>query len=110
MFKPLTESEVEFVFTMESEWGDPRGWFDDADSAEHVRKEARHNEWAWFCAKVVATWHGIESEPEYLGCCSYNDRADWETGGYWADMKKETLADLNRKVEAFYGVIKAREV
>lgn len=110
MFKPITDADVDFVFTMEEEHLHPKQIFKDPEVAARVCDEAEHNPWAWFCAKVVARWNGIESAPEYLGCCSYNDRADWETGGYWADMKIEALADLNRKVEALYNVLKTREV
>src|SRR5262249_20207174 len=56
------------------------------------------NEWAWFCARVVARWNGFEGD-DYLGCCSYASGEEFcRPGGYYDDMKARALEDLNRAV------------
>lgn len=49
----------------------------------------------WFCAKVTATYAGITSEPEYLGCCSYDSYEDFITEyGYYNNMVDNALTNL----------------
>lgn len=59
--------------------------------------------WAWASVKVTASIPGIELEGvDYLGGCSYKDEEGFKVGGYYEDMKAETLADLERQLEAVF--------
>lgn len=67
----------------------------------HVRRELeRGNEWAWCTVKVTCT---LDPYPDigtpfvgvdYLGCCQYASRRDFERGDYCADMRNAALDDL----------------
>ena len=55
--------------------------------------------WAWCVVRVIASFGPLEADA-VLGGCSYCDEAGFtEPGGYFDDMKKEALADLQRQVE-----------
>jgi len=57
------------------------------------------NIWAWCTVEVSVEWNGIESEEEYLGCCSYKSRSDFaENSGYYEDMVSTCLDNLNKKL------------
>lgn len=50
--------------------------------------------WAWFTAKVtVRDSYGREAS-DYLGCCCYEDEKDFKRGGYYLDMIKECLDQI----------------
>lgn len=72
----------------------------DAEAEAEVRKQlAAGNEWAWFCAHVVVTWHGLRAE-QYLGCCSYHSEEDFKApGGYYDDMIDGCLAEIQEQAE-----------
>ncbi len=60
---------------------------------------------AWFCAKVVASWEGIESDPEYLGCCSYSSLEEFKQDSYYANMVEDTLNNLVEKLIGIHSAL-----
>lgn len=56
----------------------------------------------WFCASVYLTYKGLESDTEYLGCCSYTsfDLFTGSNNDYFDDMLKTCLIDLKNKIES----------
>lgn len=60
--------------------------------------------WAWCLVIVTADWEAFRGEAT-LGCCCYEDEADFKKGGYWEDLQKEALSDLNAQVVAAYAKI-----
>lgn len=56
------------------------------------------NEWAWCCVKVTASYRGLTAE-DYLGCCSYADKKDFEKDMYFKDMKQTTYKELIKQIE-----------
>lgn len=110
--RPLTEGEVSFKLEIEPEDCPVRGHFDSGE-AELDRQDEdrilarleRGEDWAWCTVKVTASWGSFEGE-DYLGCCSYENEADFtQLGGYFEDMKHEALADLNTKLEAVFSSV-----
>jgi hypothetical protein len=79
----------------------------DRESVEWILEHLESgNAYAWFCAKVTArveTEHYVfTSEPQYLGCCSYESRADFiDDGGsgYYSDLCAEALGSLQHELE-----------
>jgi hypothetical protein len=52
--------------------------------------------WAWFTAKVtVRDSYGREAS-DFLGCCSYKDERDFKQGGYYLDMIKVCLDEIEQ--------------
>jgi hypothetical protein len=56
---------------------------------------------------VIARWTGPDGREflgdDYLGCCSYESEEDFRApGGYFDDMKRAALDELNEKVRAHY--------
>ena len=50
--------------------------------------------WAWFTAKVtVRDSYGREAS-DYLGCCCYEDARDFKRGGYYLDMIKACVDEI----------------
>lgn len=50
--------------------------------------------WAWFTAKVtVRDSYGREAS-DYLGACCYKDEKDFKQGGYYLDMIRECLDQI----------------
>ena len=56
------------------------------------------NNWAWFTAKITVKFKEY-SHTEYLGCCNYKSRFDFTAdGGYYADMVKTCLQEINKQI------------
>jgi hypothetical protein len=52
--------------------------------------------WAWFTAKVtVRDSYGAEAS-DYLGCCCYKDARDFKLGGYYLDMIKACVDEIEK--------------
>lgn len=97
---------VTFTFTEESEHERPEDHFKDAETIAEVRKaindEARYSYGPipqWFCAKVVASYGDLESDPQYLGCCSYDSFDAFKEDDYYSDMCTEALANLATQLQ-----------
>ena len=111
--KPIKESEVEFSITVEPEYmTSPREMFPepcDVELCEKIIKDAEWNEWAWCTVAVKASFKdGAITAEDYLGCCSYEDEADFKAGGYYEDMRQQALKELNVKAEALYAALSNR--
>lgn len=59
--------------------------------------------WAWCCVEVKASFMGL-SESEYLGCCSYDNEADFCSDGYYSDMKQEAVDRLRDRIRSLQDV------
>jgi len=59
--------------------------------------------WGWCVAVVKVEWGAFE-EKQYLGNCSYRSADDFrENSGYYDDMVKEALSELNSTIELTVG-------
>ena len=67
-------------------------------NAEIYRQLDSGNEWAWCCVRVVAEWNGLEGD-DFLGCCSYASEADFQSGGYFDDMKESATLELLARID-----------
>jgi hypothetical protein len=66
---------------------------------EEIEKEiAAGSRWAWCSITVTVEWEGF-SEEETVGCLSYKDEADFKADGYYSEMVKTALSDLNGELE-----------
>jgi hypothetical protein len=66
---------------------------------EEIKKEiAAGSEWAWCCVTVKVEWNGF-CEEEVVGCMSYKNEAEFKADGYFEDMVKTALSDLNATLE-----------
>lgn len=97
---------IEYTLEVEQDDIPVRGnAFSSGDDAEDRRVEdeilARLDDgdvWAWASVCVVARAGSVEGRA-YLGGCSYRDEKEFcQPGGYYAQLKAEALADLERKV------------
>ena len=103
--RALTAEEVTFTLECLEEHTAVRGNFmatddpeqDKRDEDEVLRRLNRGDLWAWCCVKVTAHWAGLHAT-DFLGCCSYQDEADFERDGYAADMRERALDDLNATI------------
>jgi len=107
--RELTEADVTFSLTAEPEDLEIEGNASavdpetDAETYAWIRRELQSgNDWAWCCVTITATWEGIEGQ-DTLGGCSYQSENDFTNDGgegYYSDMRKAALADLNENVRA----------
>lgn len=77
-----------------------RNQFDDPTCVKWIADQlARGNEWAWCTVKVTASYKGLEAS-DYLGGCSYENRAAFvQGGGYYDDMVTTALTELAQDLE-----------
>lgn len=104
--RPLREDEVTFTFTAEPEDLQLEGHFDsgepeaDAEMIAEIRARlAKDDIFAWFCAKVTASWKGYAAS-EYSGGCSYENEKDFLECDYYADLKARALEELNKELQS----------
>lgn len=77
----------------------------DRKAEEYIYRQLEAgNEWAWCCVRVRGWYYGLSAE-EYLGCCSYKSREDFENGGYFEDMRNAVLEDLQDQLDDLKKVI-----
>jgi hypothetical protein len=103
--RELTESDVTFCITcapedLQIEGNCLASGDDEVDrqAAESIRADLESgNEWAWCRVIVTAEWEG-RLGADSLGGCSYANEGDFKTGGYFEDMKRAALADLNQQI------------
>lgn len=109
--RPLREDEVTFeiepMFEHEPIEGNAMASGDEAvdkEAEDWIRDQLdSDNVWAWCTVEVRAIWtapNGAYWGSAVLGCCSYRSREDFMKSGYYTDMKKEALDDLNTHLEA----------
>lgn len=60
-----------------------------------IDRLTRGDVWAWCCVRVKLTFGNFTAYSDWLGCCSYRDRGEYESpGGYYDDQVDEALRDL----------------
>ena len=104
--RKLTPADVRFTITVEYEQTSVRGnalasGDDEADRECEdaiIKRLDQGDVWAWCTVFVTATWNEHEGRTD-LGCCSYDDEADFKAGGYYDDMCSEALDQLNAELE-----------
>ncbi len=103
--RKLTPADVRFTITVEYEEIPVRGAFasgdDEADRECEdaiIKRLDQGDVWAWCTVFVTATWREHEGRVN-LGCCSYDDEADFKACMYYADMCAQALDQLNAELE-----------
>ena len=107
----LNENQVKFNFHCLQEDSEVGESFDDKEMIDWVRNQLeRGNEYAFFCARVVAYLEintddldrdkefDCISHEEYLGCLSYQNEETFLASEDYAEMRKNALAGLNEKL------------
>ena len=107
-FKPLTEADVTFTFTLEQEAESPRGHFAYDTEAENKAAEdailarlERDDERAWCYLRVVATDTDDNEGSNSLGCVELGEDAGWgdqleaHVRATFPELWSEALANLN---------------
>lgn len=106
MLRTLTDSDVEFEiecapddipFVGNCSAIDPET---DEAAEKWISEELESgNPWAWCYVVVRARWQGFEGKAA-LGGCSYESEAAFcQPGGYFDDLRKEALDDLNDRIK-----------
>lgn len=67
---------------------------DEALCLEIEKRVQDGDQWAWCVAIVSVSW-GPFKEEATLGCCSYESEEDFRKDGYFDDMVKESVEQLN---------------
>lgn len=76
--------------------------FDKECEDEILRRLDQGDTWAWASVTVRVSYAGFVGE-DYLGCCCYEDEADFvSNGAYYADMKATAFDDMVRKMRTTY--------
>jgi len=79
--------------------GNASAWGNEEDKAYEdgiIARLESGDQWAWFTAKVtVRDSHGREAS-DYLGCCCYGDARDFKLGGYYLDMIKACVDEIEQ--------------
>jgi hypothetical protein len=77
-----------------------RNQFDDPECVKWIADQlACGNEWAWCMVTVTVAYGGFEAH-DYLGGCSYENRAAFmQPGGYYDDMVTAALTELAQDLE-----------
>jgi hypothetical protein len=79
--------------------GNASAWGDEEDKAYEDRIIARlesGDQWAWFTAKVTVRDSYDREASDYLGCCCYEDARDFKLGGYYLDMIKACVDEIEQ--------------
>jgi hypothetical protein len=113
--RELTEADVQFTVTVEDEIMKPSQHFEDKDIAAEVSRDLYEgNVWAWCGVKVTAIYKNKNlpafEGKTFLGCCSYESEDDFKQDGYYPDLKKDALRELNDKLQDYAKVISELQV
>lgn len=99
-YKSLTSEDVKYEIVMEPEIEGFRGEFSDEECQDWIQKQLEAgNQWAWCSVTVRVSWGGFSVVAGPLGACSYESEEGFKEGGYYEDMKKDALGDLNSNLE-----------
>lgn len=105
--RKLTTEDVKIFITIEPEElsalkehfnsndGDPEA---DRRMIATIHEELKTSIWAWCCVTIKVEWNGF-CEEENMGCMSYKNEAEFRADGYFEDMVKTALSDLNATLE-----------
>ena len=104
-FKPILED-----FTRESEHFDPE-LLETIQNEILEKYDCCYPNPLWFCAKVTASFAGIESKPEYLGCCSYGSYEEFtsERDAYYLNMKDDAICSLFQTLMSIHSELQKLE-
>jgi hypothetical protein len=75
------------------------------DFIKTVKELKKSSRWGWCTVRVDATYKGFKGS-DYLGCCSYRSKEDFIAGGYYEQMVKAALDELNKVLSLKYDEIK----
>lgn len=65
------------------------------------------NEWAWCYVTVTGTFGPLTAK-QHLGGCSYDNQTDFiESSGYWNDMRREVVTELNEQARQLVALLEA---
>jgi hypothetical protein len=105
--RELREDEVAVTVCAEAEEGTPldEAFPEDGMGAEDRAATREMKEsiagrlrdgdaWAFCSVRVTARWGEFEASSS-LGCCSYEDEADFRRDAYFSDLLAEAVADLS---------------
>ncbi|RYF78731.1 MAG: hypothetical protein EOO39_00565, partial [Cytophagaceae bacterium] len=94
--KPHTTIEIK----AEREDSSHRGQYDQDVENSITKMIKQHGQWGWCVVTVKASFMSWESEPEYLGGCSYKSKKDFiEAGDYYDDMVNTCLTDIAEEIQ-----------
>lgn len=100
VYKSLIPEDVKYELLMEPETEDFKGEFEDKSCEDWIRDQLKAgNEWAWCTVRVRVKWGDFSVVAGPLGHCSYESEEDFKKGGYYEDMRKEALEELNSNLE-----------
>lgn len=76
----------------------------DAEFDKRVCEDVRQqlnvgNVWSWCSVEVKVSYKNIIFSSDYLGCCSYDNEADFKAGAYYSDMVDTCIYDLNKQLQ-----------
>lgn len=117
MLRKLLKSEVQFEVSVEEDDTDPRGNVlvsgdeaaDKAAADEVIQRLRNGDVWAWALVKVTASWKGFKAMT-VLGCCSYENEAEFRSDSYYEQMQTEALAELNSQLQMTANVLAPLEM
>lgn len=108
--RKLTVKDVTVTVRCEEEDSGPRSHLftgedeevDEEACSEIEQRLNRGDLWAWCCA-VIEVSFGPFKEVATLGCCSYDNEEDFRNNsGYFDDMMKEAIEQLNEGVSKLF--------
>lgn len=111
--RKLTLEDVEVVLIPHPEEESPEDLIHVSTQADRnfiarIRRKAQWNPWAWAC---IETRVRLKEFPElhassYLGGCNYNSEKEFRTAsGYFNDLVKEALAELQQKLNCLEKIL-----
>ena len=106
MVRPLTAAEVEFEVCPEPEDVPVRGnamasGDDELDKEvedDIIERLDNGDIWAWCHVVVKTRWNGYEGSASLGGCCYRDEKEFCQPGGYYDDLCKEAIHDLNKTI------------
>lgn len=123
--KRLTLDDLDFRVSAEMEYISPEQSMKGStpeevknfcDAVKEVRKKAT-GAWGWCCVKVTGVLkgdmaydlndgNGAFAASDYLGCCSYENKQHFiEESGYYDDMCKNILAEVQKQLDGQVNLI-----
>lgn len=105
--RPLEENDVRIEVLAVQETDDPdlHLHFDNKDVINEIRRRIEAGDvWGWCEVTVRASIGSVYGE-SCLCACSYESEEDFRQDAYFEDLKKEALAELNRKVQEFLEIL-----
>lgn len=105
MKKQIKKGDVTFTLSVEPEYTPIKGnaiasgdsAFDANVEKELQEKVNRGDVWAWCTVSVTGTYKGITAT-EYLGCCSYENEAEFKKDAYYSDMCSQVVELINERL------------